>query len=711
MSAPLIERLIGDINGINKVFTITNIYRPGSTWIYWNGVFYAKDDDKWGFAETGESEITTIEAPLTNDVLFLYFLLSSEQWGDSVYNLTELSNVSESDREDGQARVVESENAIYRFDTSAVVNGIPPSDVDNGRWYPTGNQFTMFVGSPYPPVQPCIPDSIGSPPSEGTMLIERMDELEKTAHGTIYLAAVEAIGSGHTISNIVYADDPNNVVIADFTSSTVDIRLTLDSSYPNVQVVTSVDYYTATLPQIDEHFKGTIDIQVSSDGEDIIAYAMIPSTPGEELEAANQEITVTIVLPPELTALSFSGSYPELSWNPGTYQTAVAAGNNFNIAFTSNIECVGARVLDQDACVLETFDFASTTSGTITATIADRGDVLQALPAWVQVKDANGAYGDTRATNHDGGIVDATDLINLNDIYATGSINPTIVYPGIQAALKNVESATLGLTASLYDEVLFDDNSTGDLDISNPTTFEAAKNVTRLVTAADKRFTGTNFRMILRRLDNGTETIVTSLVKIAHVAISDGNITLPATKLRSGGNNDTTIQSHVIHVILDQPTLSAPSLAAATNGGTWTGSWTGGDQDWTRTLLVHDDDDHVTHTWGAFSVTNLAGIVTTTIDTGDTQYIIEGFVARDLLFAPATPTSTFGVTVSVYENLRATLWELKGTTPLLNPVQGNLDDIEDTFTITDSSTAYCNDATLVGQNTLGMYLLGFEETI
>jgi hypothetical protein len=122
---------------------------------------------------------------------------------------------------------------------------------------------------------------------------------------------------------------------------------------------------------------------------------------------------------------------------------------------------------------------------------------------------------------------------------------------------------------------------------------------------------------------------------------------------------------------LDQPTLSAPSLAAATNGGTWTGSWTGGDQDWTRTLLVHDDDDHITHTWGAFSVTNLAGIVTTTIDAEDTQYIIEGFVARDLLFAPATPTSTFNVTVSVYENLRATLWELKGTTPLLNPVQGN----------------------------------------
>jgi len=719
MSAPVIEELIGEIDGVNKVFTVTNIYKPGTTWIIWNGVVYSRLDERWGFTETDEREITTIDTPITKDVLYLYYLLSSEQWGDSVYNLTELANIPESDREDGQSRVVEYMNAIYRFDTSAVINGIPPSDVDNGRWYPVGDQFTMFVGSPYRPIQPCIPDSIGYPPAEGALLSERMDELEKTAQGTIYLADVEAIGSGSSISNIIYADSPNNTVIADFTSSTVDIRLTLDSSYPNVQVVTSVDFYTATFPLIDEHFKGTIDIQVSAGVEDITAYAMIPTTPGEELEAASQEITVTVVLPPELTALSFSGLYPELSWNPGTYQDALAAGDSFNIDFTSDIECVGARVLDQDACVLETFDFASTTTGTIVATIADRGDTLQSLPAWVQVKDENGAYGSARATNHDGGVVDAIDLVELNDTYATGSINSTIIYPGIQAALKDLESATLGLTASLYDEVLFDDNSTDDLDISNPTTFEAAKTVTRLVTATDTRFTGTNFRMILRRNDNGTQIIISGLVKIAHIAIEPAEITLPAAKLRSGGNDSTTVQSHVIHVVLDQPTLSAPSLAEATNGGAWTGSWTGGDQDWLRTLLVHDDDDHITHTWGAFSVTNLAGIVTTTIDAGDTQYIIEGFVARDLYFAPATASSTFNVVVSVYENLRADVWSLKDSIddppithpPLLNPVQGNLDDIVDTFTTTGPSTVYCNDATLVGQNTLGMYLEGFEETI
>jgi len=62
----------GLVNGVNKVFTVTDIFQTDSTRLDMNGIIQINPDE---YAETGPKEITFNHAPKTGDALFIQYKL------------------------------------------------------------------------------------------------------------------------------------------------------------------------------------------------------------------------------------------------------------------------------------------------------------------------------------------------------------------------------------------------------------------------------------------------------------------------------------------------------------------------------------------------------------------------------------------------------------------------------------------------------------
>lgn len=153
-----VEPLVGIVNNSNTVYITPEAFVPGSVRIIWNGNVYKSSDERHGFTETDTNEITTVRAPRTGDVLLAIYYVNagssstpSDDYADGVQNLAELIAITQAEREDRQIRLVEDENALYRFDVGASIGGIVPGDVDDGRWFRIGDQILTYIGSPFHP--------------------------------------------------------------------------------------------------------------------------------------------------------------------------------------------------------------------------------------------------------------------------------------------------------------------------------------------------------------------------------------------------------------------------------------------------------------------------------------------------------------------------------------------------------------------------------
>lgn len=157
MSLAKIVEMAGIINGSNTVFTTPEAFVPGSFRLIWNGQVYSGNDTIHGFTETDADEITTNKIPRTGDCLLGFYTVNAGSGGgavehaDGVQDITGLKAVIQADRVDRQVRLVEDDNAIYRFDVGATSGGIIPDDVDDGRWFRIGDQLITFIGSPFHP--------------------------------------------------------------------------------------------------------------------------------------------------------------------------------------------------------------------------------------------------------------------------------------------------------------------------------------------------------------------------------------------------------------------------------------------------------------------------------------------------------------------------------------------------------------------------------
>lgn len=514
--------------------------------------------------------------------------------------------------------------------------------------------------------------------------------------GWIYITDVATQGAG-TVTSKVWQDPPGNTILQSFTSSSPNLRFTIRASYPSVDL----DGTGAVLDRDGSggFYSGQVDITVGGPGS-VVARVF----DGDGVEGGSDTTVVSLDLPPSILTLSFTGSYP------GS-QTELKAGDSFQITGTTDKSIDRVEIQNYEALQYASI-VASGTAFTITGTIADRGDVAVLRPGRVRVRDATtGAFSDTRDTNELGGSANGTDLVLCNDLRPAVGFG-AVSYPPAQQGLKGSEQANVVNVISNADTVLFD-SPTGELSILNPTAFGTPKVVTRI--SGSYNVSTNNLRATATRLANDAVSASSTIVNIANVPVGI-TVSPPASRLRSGGNDGTAIQNHTITITGDQQLLQAPVLDEDTgNSGTFIGSWTGGGTTWTRTLQVHDNDDKGTKNWRNPSAINLAGLTTTTIAAGS-QYVLGGFVQRDLTFAAFVQSTTLNVAVIDYSKLSAGIFTATNQSAQRNPTQGDTSDITDTYTILASlgvnpQTLWWNDVAAASSNSSGTaQITDVEET-
>ena len=356
-------------------------------------------------------------------------------------------------------------------------------------------------------------------------------------------------------------------------------------------------------------WRGSIDIDLS--GETIVTVL--------HEDGASHTISILTDTPPVLQSVIFTGGYP------GT-QTELKASDTYDIIIESDIVFVEIEIDNYGAFNTQSLVVSSTTGYTITGIIADRGDVVQDLGTKVRVKKSTGSWSDWYLTEDDGS-VDEVNLVKLNNLYPIVNI-VSITYPTNQEALKDSETATVSNTVSNFDTIVYSSTLT-QLSITSAATYETNKVVNRI--DGDYNISSNNLRIIATRTANNAYTTTNGIVKIANVSATL-TVTEPYSRLRSGGNDGTSVQSHIITITSSQNLIETPTLGIG-GGGTWSGvGFVGSDTIWTRSILVGDDMSKGSYTWGSILGTNLSGIPTSVIN-GDTTYVFGGFVSRTITLA------------------------------------------------------------------------------
>lgn len=355
-------------------------------------------------------------------------------------------------------------------------------------------------------------------------------------------------------------------------------------------------------------------------------------------DGANWSTIVDADIPPVILNAHFTGGYPGV-------QTELKENDTYQIQVDTDVP-VTEITIDNYGAFKSLTTAVSGTNFTVTGTIANRGNTTQALGFSIRVKKSTGSTSTTYLSASYGS-TNGYHVVNLNNTYPTITFT-NVLYPTGQGAIKTGETATVNHTVTNFDTISYS-SPTGELTIANPSTYTASKSTTYL--SGGYNITTNNFAITANRAANNANSSGSYIVWIANTpaTLSVGGY---SSRLRSGGNDGTSAQSHTITITSSQRLLNAPSLVKDT-GGTWLGtgfSWSAAATSFTRSLQVHDNDIKGTYSWGAISGTNLAGIVTST-NSGSTQYILGGFVLRTISVAAFGWQSNINVAVSDYSKL------------------------------------------------------------
>ena len=352
---------------------------------------------------------------------------------------------------------------------------------------------------------------------------------------------------------------------------------------------------------------------------------------------------------PTILSAEFTNGYP------GS-QTELKAGDVFDIRVVSDLSFFNIQIDSQGAFTSVQTESCSGSDCTETFTVGDRGTVVQDLGARIRVQKSTGTWSDWVWTNISGS-VDGINTVKLNNLYpSVESMNQSsITYPSGQEAIKNSESVIVHSTCSNYDTIVYS-SPNGQLTIPNINTYQEDKsNISR--SAGDYNVSVSNYKISCNRAANDATTEKDLVVYIAHTFCSVV-MTEPAPYLTSGGNDGTSVKDHTITLTSDQKLKTTPTVGDTPyGGGAWSGGFVDGPSVWTRILQVSDDDIKGTYAYQALSAVNLANKETTSY-TGDSNYIIRGFVSRSVTLAAYANEVDVNVTATNYANVIMT-WEIK----------------------------------------------------
>lgn len=367
-------------------------------------------------------------------------------------------------------------------------------------------------------------------------------------------------------------------------------------------------------------------------------------------DGAYHTVSITQDTPPQVTSAYFYGGYPT---SPA--QTELKYNDTFNFTVNSDVAIVAIQIYDFGAARPATHNFTAATSKNITITIADRGNTTQNLGVKLRVQKANGSWSSDYLTS-DYGSTDGVHTVKLNNLGPIISFG-LIDYPGTQGALKNTESATVVNTVSNFNTISY---ISSELNITNDTTYESPKTVTRKSTGGTEyNVTSPNLTISATRTANNKSNSSSVLVKIANGTFTLDINTNGGARLRTGGNDTTDPQSYTVSITAGHQLASAPTLTAPAGGGSL-GAFSGGGTSWSATLSnISDSLTKGTKNWVAISATNIAGTTVTTINSGG-SYIIGGFVKRKVTVTAFLNTATINTSVSDNAKLVAT-WRYKAS--------------------------------------------------
>lgn len=523
------------------------------------------------------------------------------------------------------------------------------------------------------------------------------------AGGSGWLIVSDVTVSGGSADPKTYQDTAQTV-IETATPSAVGADLEIRSSYPLVSIDNGADQ-ELTRDAGGGFYQGTLAHTLAGTGSPESVTIQCKTADGTL--AAEHEIDLTFSGPPAVTAAVFTGGYP------GS-QTELKQGDTFSLQVTADKAFDRVTVAAFGAAEAGVFPVASTTSTTVSVVIADQGDSAQLLAARVSVRDATSGAESATYDTDTAGAVDGTNVVSLNNLYPSVSVG-SVTYPATQSALKNVEVATVANTASDYDTIAYDDPTAAQITPTSPTLFQNPKTVTRI--GGTYNVTTNNFRVTANRAANDATTVDQGVVNIAAVApVVD--VSVPAARLRSGGNDGTSAQDHTVTITADQQLGSAPTLLADAGGNRGAfqgGGFAGGPTVWTRSLRVDEGvpDEKGTFAFAGLVATNLAGIVQSTINSG-AGYTLGGFVSRTVTVPAFAASVTFGVEVVDFSKVTAGNFSPGGASSK-QPI-GTVADTVNGYTIdavsVNPTTLELLDLAAIAANSLGLYnLSGLEESV
>ena len=213
----------------------------------------------------------------------------------------------------------------------------------------------------------------------------------------------------------------------------------------------------------------------------------------------------------------------------------------------------------------------------------------------------------------------------MNNQSPTFTTSATL-YPANQTALKDSEAADVSVTVNNQgSDPIYEYTSPGlQLNIPDANTYAATKTVTR--SGGDYNISTANYNLQVKRVENGKVADKDMTIFIANTAPTISITSNNGTRMRSGGNDNTSQQNYNVVITSTQRLKQAPTLTAP-HGTLGTFSFNSNNTSFTATMGVHDNDTKGTHTFTGLTVIGLAGKVQNNINTG-ANYVFGGFVSR-----------------------------------------------------------------------------------
>jgi hypothetical protein len=455
------------------------------------------------------------------------------------------------------------------------------------------------------------------------------------------------VNGGIFITSIVPVNPASNVQVV----STSSNGIVVDS------ILTTADLVTVTVLAVTGHTNYIPNVTINGVAVTLTAATDKPMHTGSVVidltgvseivavheDGAKQTVVVQADVIPIATAATFIGAYPGI-------QTELKAGDTFGFSVNSSIPIVAYEIENSGAFVFQSAAVVSTTTFTGVGTIANRGTVAQPFGFRVRVQTSTGAWSAWLSSTV-AGSTNGTHTVVLNNQYPTITIG-AIEYPAGQQALKNSESATVANTITSFDTVVYS-SPVNELLVES-STYSPTKTVDRI--GGSYNINSNNFRIVATRLANGSVSSANTVVKIANV-VPTINISVPASRLRSGGNDGTSVQNYIVTLTSSQTLLSAPTMSGS--GGTFSGTFSGSNMSWTKTLSVHDDDNKGVFNFFSLSAVGLSGLETSTIASGNT-YTLGGFVSRTVVLPAFANELTINVAAVDYTKV-SFAWSFKSS--------------------------------------------------